>query len=333
MNIYMRGTALSLAAVLAIGPMVVNAENSNDATTIIPISAPIEEAVDERVMVSEYIEFRGKIEEIHEENGQLYILATNEITEGGLNALKAYIDKDVILLNNKDMDFAEKEDLEVGTEIVIFYHKDTIMAMSYPPMLSPDVLVINENEEQQVMVSKFDDELLNAEKDMFIRVSEETPIVDIEGNKVHMDNIKNKDLIVFYNIVLTSYPGQTGPQKVVLMPEREDQVVVEEGFILKSELIKNSNGVTMIPLRHVSEALGYEVTWEQETNSVELTKGAQWTQITIGENRYSFAKMIVRLDAAPELMDSSTYVPLGFVEQVLQSSVEKLENGDLRIIN
>lgn len=333
MNIYKRTATLSLAAILAISPTMVKAENSHEPTSIIPISEPIEEPVDQKVIISEYTEFRGKVEEINGENGLFYILATNDITEGGLNAIKAYIDEDVILLNNEDLNFVSKEDLEVGTEVVIFYHKDTIMTMSYPPMLSPDVVLINENEEQQVMVSKFDDELLNAEKDMYIRVSDETPIVDIEDNKVNMDDIKNKNLIVFYDIVMTSYPGQTAPQKVVVMPEEENQVFTSEEFVLESELIKNINDVTMIPLRLVSESLGYEVTWIQETKTAEIVKGAQWTQVTIGENRYSFAKMLVNLEIAPELIDSKTYVPLSFIEEVLKSNIEELENGDIRIFN
>ena len=333
MNIYKRTATLSLAAILAISPTLVKAENSHEPTSIIPISEPIEEPVDQNVIISEYTEFRGKVEETNEENGLFYILATNDITEGGLNAIKAYIDEDVILLNNEDLNFVSKEDLEVGTEVVIFYHKDTIMTLSYPPMLSPDIVLINENREQQVMVSKFDDELLNAEKDMFIRVSDETPIVDIEGNKANIDDIKNKNLIVFYDIVMTSYPGQTAPQKVVVMPEEENQVFTSEQFVLESELIKNINHLTMIPLRLVSESLGYEVTWTQETKTAEIAKGAQWTQVTIGENRYSFAKMLVNIEAAPELIDSKTYVPLSFIEEVLKSNIEELENGDIRIFN
>lgn len=326
MIINKRGMALSLAAVIALSPVVVKAEY-DESISYMPISAPIAD----RVMYSEFIEFRGKVDEIQNENGQFSILATNSITEGGLNALKAYIDEDVILLSDKDMDFADKSDIKVGMEVVIFYHKDTIMAMSYPPMLGPDVIVINENEEyQQVMVSKFDKEFLNAEKDMYIHPSNDTLIIDKDGNKVDKDDLVDKDLIVFYTVVLESYPAQTTPEKIIVMPARENQVVSNE-FVLDNELIKVIDGVTMIPLRLVGEALGYEVSWNQETKTAELLREAQWTAVTIGKDKYSFAKMLVELGTAPILIDSRTYVPISFIEEILKANVEVIEDKNIII--
>lgn len=322
-----KGMALSLAACMAVTPMVVKAEDMEIIPISAPISAPIE---DERVMYSEYIEFRGKVEEIYNEDGQFYILATNGITEGGLNALKAYIDEDVILLNNKDMEFASKDDLKVGTEVVIYYHKDTIMALSYPPMLGPDVVIINDNEEQGAMVSKFDGEFLNAEKDLYARPSDETIIIDKDGNVLTKDDVKNRDLIIFYDIVLESYPAQTTPKKVIVMPEREEMPVVNE-FVLENFFVKDTNGVKMIPLRLVAEALGYEVSWNQETKTAEVVRGAQWTSVTIGQDRYSFAKMLVELGTAAELIDEKTYVPMNFIEEILKAGVEVVAEG-LKII-
>lgn len=46
------------------------------------------------------------------------------------------------------------------------------------------------------------------------------------------------------------------------------------------------DGVTMIPLRATLEKMGYIVEWNQETKSVDIFKGAQWTSIKIGENKY-----------------------------------------------
>lgn len=182
-----KGTALSLAAIMTITPMAAKAEKLD----IIPISAPIEN-VNEEVKVFEYIEFRGKITEVISEGEQFYIVAENDLEEG-LDALRAYIDKDVILLNNKTMDFAKKEDLVVGAEVVIYYHKDTIMALSYPPMLGPDVVVINEAEGMSTMVSKFDKEFLNVEKDLYARPSDDTVIVDKDGNLLTKEDLVDRD--------------------------------------------------------------------------------------------------------------------------------------------
>lgn len=324
-----KNLALSLAAVLTISPMVIKAEEME----AIPISLPIENVEDE-VKILEYIEFRGKIEEAQAEGELFYIVARNDL-EVGLDAMKAYITKDVILINNKSMDFIEKDDLIVGSEVIIYYHKDTIMLESYPPMLTPNVVVIDENNEDDgwmsTMVSKFDKDFLNAEKDLYARPSDETIIIDKDGNKLTKDDLVDKDLIIFYDIVLLSYPGQTSPKKVIVMTEREPQVEVMNEFFLENQLIKEIDGVKMVPLRLVGESLGYEVSWKQETKSAELVRGAQWTQITIGEDIYNFAKMLVKLGTAPVLVEEKTYVPMTFIEEVLKADVEVMPEG-LKIV-
>lgn len=320
-----KGLALSLAAVITISPMAIKAEEME----AIPISAPIEEIEDE-VRVTEYIEFRGKIEEAQAEGELFYIVARNDLEEG-LDAMKANITKDVILLNNKSMDFIEREDLKVGAEVIIYYHKDTIMLKSYPPILTPNVVVIDENNEDDgwmsTMVSKFDKDFLNVEKDLYARPSEDTIIIDKNGDEVSKDELVDKDWVIFFDIVLTSYPGQTSPKKIIVMPEREGQVEVMEEFLLESKYIKEIDGVKMIPLRLVGESLGYEVSWNQENRTAELVKGAQWTAVTIGEDRYNFAKMLVELGTAPVLVEDSTYVPMSFIEEILKATVEVVDGG------
>ncbi|MBF8983676.1 copper amine oxidase N-terminal domain-containing protein [Lutibacter sp. B2] len=92
------------------------------------------------------------------------------------------------------------------------------------------------------------------------------------------------------------------------------------------------NDATMIPLKLVSEALGYEVKWNGETRAVELKKGAHWTMVKIGEDRYTFAKMApISLGTAPEIKDGTTYVPLNFVTDILKADVMRDETGTISI--
>ena len=327
MNIYKKGMVLSLAASIALSPMVIKAEEYDESIAYMPIS------VTDEVKTPEYIKFKGNIEEVRNVDGQFSILVENDNTEG-LDALVAYVNEDVILLSDEAMDFADKDKLEVGMEVTIYYHKDTIMAMSYPPMLGPDVIVINDHDKDDfisVMVSKFNKDSLSAEGDLVIHTSEDTVIVDKDGNKVDKEDLADKDLIVFYDIVLESYPAQTTPNKIIVMPAREE-VNESKEFILEDELIKEIDKVTMIPLRLVGESLGYEVTWNQETKTAELVREAQWTAVTIGEDKYNFAKMLVELGTAPVIIDSKTYVPLNFAEEILKANVERVEDGTIRIL-
>jgi hypothetical protein len=154
--------------------------------------------------------------------------------------------------------------------------------------------------------------------------------VDFEGNALAKEDLYERDLVIFYSIVMTSHPGQTTPHKVIVMPEREVETP-EASIVLTEEVITTDEGVIMIPLRLVAEALGFEVTWNGEEKSVEVVRGPNWSTLTIGRNVYNFAKMLVKLETAPVIVDGSTYVPLSFAEQVLQANVEIYENGSVII--
>lgn len=86
----------------------------------------------------------------------------------------------------------------------------------------------------------------------------------------------------------------------------------------------DKDGTTMVPLREIAEGiLGLDVKWNNESRSVEIGSGPQWTSITIGENSYFFAKMApFKLSQAPEIKDDLTYVPVEFFSEVLRYEIE-----------
>ncbi|WP_422486369.1 copper amine oxidase N-terminal domain-containing protein [Gudongella sp. DL1XJH-153] len=297
--------------------------NEMDETDVEPISAPVEE------QEFEYIRFEGEVEEVDEGDDNFRILVKRD-TEEGLDALYAYIHEDMLLLSEKNMDAAVKEDIEVGMDVSVIYHKTTVMALSYPPLLGPDVVVLHDGEEHSTYVEYFNEDLLSADGSLVLNIAEETEIIDFEGNALTEEDLYERDLVIFYSIVLESYPAQTTPHKIIVMPEREEETP-NAAIILTEEVITTDEGVRMIPLRMVAEALEFEVTWDATDKSVEVVKGPNWSTLTIGRNVYNFAKMLVKLESAPVLVDGSTYVPMSFVEQVLQANVEINENGSVII--
>jgi hypothetical protein len=297
--------------------------NEGDEVEAVPISAPIED------QEFEYIRFDGVVDGIEEDGDSFRILVKRD-TEEGLDALYAYIHEDMLLLSEKNMDEASREDIEVGMEVSVIYHKSTVMALSYPPLLGPDVVILHDGAEHSTYVEYFDEDLLSADGSLVLNISDETEIVDFEGNALAKEDLYEKDLVIFYSIVMTSHPGQTTPHKVIVMPERETETP-EASIVLNEEVITTDEGVIMIPLRLVAEALGFEVTWNGEEKSVEVVRGPNWSTLTIGRNVYNFAKMLVKLETAPVIVDGSTYVPLSFAEQVLQANVEIYENGSVII--
>lgn len=323
MNKMIRTIAFGLSALmLTLSPMAAFGKELE----AVPVSAPIEE------QPFEYIKMKGVVEEIENGDDFFRILVRNDSGEG-LDVLWAYINDEMLLLSDKTMSPAQTDAIKKGMGVTVYYHKNTVMAMSYPGQMKPDVIILHDGGEgaNLVMVELFDNELLSADGSMIIRPGEETVIVDFEGKAATVEMIKDRELVIFYDIVLESYPMQTSPLKIIILPERE-RLEEPAGLILDEELQRLEDGIVLIPLRQVAEYLGYEVKWDGLERSVELTKGPLWTKVYIDRNTYSFAKMLIRLEVAPVIYSDRTYVPVSFAEQVLQAKVEVLPEGAIRIL-
>ena len=87
--------------------------------------------------------------------------------------------------------------------------------------------------------------------------------------------------------------------------------------------VQQIDGITMIPLRATLEAMGYTVTWVQETKSVEINKGAQWTSISIGKNAYFRNRMAAHeLSSGPVIVNNRTLVPVEFFADIIGNGIE-----------
>lgn len=355
----------SLAACVTLSPMATIAVDGPDSPVsneVKPIYAPIYDRGDtvdgidiidpvdiiDEVQIPDYIEYKGKIAEIDKSGNTFRILVKDNLDEP-FNGMLLYINENVILLDGETKDFITTDELEVGMPVTTYYHKETIMLMSMPPQLAPDVIVVNASEEySSIHISNFDENLLSSDGGLILTISNDTIIVDKEGNKVDKEEIKNRDLVVFYSIVRESYPAQTTPEKIVVIENKEyvveDSVLEHENAVselgikilnkiyindeeisLENEIFENQAGIKMLPLRQIAEALGYEVTWDNEAKRAELVKGAHYTAVTIGEDNYNFARMLVSLGTAPVLKDSRTFVPYDFLQEVLKVNVEIID--------
>lgn len=97
---------------------------------------------------------------------------------------------------------------------------------------------------------------------------------------------------------------------------------------LFAEKDAKGNTVLMVPLRAISEALGFKVDWKDRSAFVD--DGQMHTTITIGKDEYSAttsvegiagATGLFSLGAAPQIVDNRTYVPLQIFE-ILMGNVE-----------
>lgn len=89
---------------------------------------------------------------------------------------------------------------------------------------------------------------------------------------------------------------------------------------------------TLVPIRFVSEAMGAQVEWENETETVVIYKGQDMVRYTIGQPiAYLNGEMLV-FDSFGILKEDRTFVPLRFIAEMLSCTVDWQEETQNVII-
>lgn len=312
MKVLKKVVATALAASLMVVPLVSKAEGDIEGNVkeVIEFEEPEQ-------LKQEFIRFYGTIKEIQEEEGKLSILIENDKEEPQNKAI-FYVLEETLIVSNKTMDIVDSSYLEKGMKVMAYYPSDIILPMIYPPRIPADVVAVMENEEYtNVEVYRFDENLLSTDRVLQIFPNEETLVVDREGNLLQIGDIKNSRAVVFYSIAELSLPAKTVPDKVIVLDNQlkdTNKVIIDGNEVVLNKSMYMKDDTIMVPLRQIAEALEYEVIWNGENYSVEIIKGAHWFLVKIGEDDYNFAKMKTQLGIAPELINSTTYVPMEFLE-------------------
>lgn len=89
------------------------------------------------------------------------------------------------------------------------------------------------------------------------------------------------------------------------------------------------NDSTMVGFRSILEALGAEVSWDEETQTVTAAKNGTTIKLTIGDSIAYVNGEATELLAAPELKDDTTMIPARFVSEKLGMKVGWDDDGQL----
>lgn len=290
---------------------------------IIPISAEIEQ-----INQIHYLSFSGSVTEIEDfygVEGSRIVTVTNEQEQ----IARIIISKDTHLLGNSK--------LEIGTVITGYYDAHAPMLMIYPPQYNPDLVVVGEIEEN-IKVDLFDQKLISADHSLKLHVSKETEIVAQNGEGFEGD-LSNRYLAVIYGASTRSIPAQTTPSKIIVLDKKQEMhedvasmdIVVNNQKINAPAAYRNAEGITMVPVRAIAEALDFSVTWEGKTQSVRIGMGMS---LTIGVDYYTYMRTApIYLGAAPELVNGVTYVPLNFFSEVARMNNAYVFEGQIVIDN
>ena len=266
--------------------------------------------------------------------GKFFVFIT-----AGDRMINFIVDENTFVFNGK------AADLKVGDRASGIFNAALPITMIYPEQRGAIVLVLGLEEGQAASYSVFTDDAA-----VEITPNAETEIVTEDG-KAFDGEMKNRTLLSIYNTAKNTDAAEITPEKIVVLFEKvttpiyefsdEEQEaticpvanmdIVVDNVKIDGPAAFIQNGVVMVPLRAVAEALGYTVTWEAETQTVFLDNTISFS---IDKDAYNYAKMQpISLGQAPVLNNGSTFVPLSFFTRVAKINNAFVFEGQIDINN
>jgi len=119
-------------------------------------------------------------------------------------------------------------------------------------------------------------------------------------------------LIIIFLFVLSAQAGAV-------------DVFVNDTEVLFDSKPKIVSDRTMVPMRAVFEAMGAQVSWDDETNTATGTKNGITVSTTLGSDIMYKNGEPVKMDCAPFIENDRTYVPIRFIAQCFGALVSWTE--------
>lgn len=124
-----------------------------------------------------------------------------------------------------------------------------------------------------------------------------------KGNRVYLTNTGVTPIEIYLDTALIEFPDQ---QPIIF------------------------NNRTMIPIRAVSESLGWNVSWGE--NIVTITNNYHTLILYIGKNYYTIDSVRKTMDVPAQIMNNRTMVPIRFVAEAFGYNVGYDGSGDVKIV-
>lgn len=124
-----------------------------------------------------------------------------------------------------------------------------------------------------------------------------------KGNRVYLSNTGVTPIEIYLDTALIEFPDQ---QPIIY------------------------NNRTMIPIRAVSESLGWNVSWGE--NVVTITNNSHTLILYIGRNYYTIDSVRKTMDVPAQIMNNRTMVPIRFVAEAFGYNVGYDGSGSVKIV-
>lgn len=302
---------------------------------------------------SDVLQDRVTIDEIGED---YIIVTTSENIKIQLN-----INDSTILIDSASANPIEITDLKTGDELDVAY--SSIMTRSLPGQTNAYLIVSNVAQGGGVSLINVDEVTADEEGNLKVTDNDKNVVVTIAKdasvkpyktkNIVRLDDIqKGSKILCWYDIMTMSIPAYASTDKVVIAKEAEpvdlsDLVVSppEEGVpfdpafgvdpefdltindteLGKSDLPYYDGDTLMVPLRKISEALGYTVGWDEATGAITIEGSIQKATLFSRTKEVDFTgklniiNLSRKIENAKEtiIKNGCTFVPVKFFEEFM----------------
>ncbi|MGM9937403.1 MAG: copper amine oxidase N-terminal domain-containing protein [Candidatus Ornithomonoglobus sp.] len=225
-----------------------------------------------------------------------------------------------------DLQSQEKSEIKEGDAVYVFstsslFTKDIKPAKAVVTGAADDITV-------SVKLDSFND------SEWGLVSSDNKLVINVEDKEEY----EGKELLVFYDITTRSIPAQTNPLAVIVLDEdkKKEENKKVSIFFKVGDCILSINGqdievekpyiagegVTLVPLRVISEAFGAAVDWDGDTKTVSIGYGDKTLTLQINNKSASVNDEENTLEEAPQLTENGfTMVPLRFISEAFGADV------------
>lgn len=119
--------------------------------------------------------------------------------------------------------------------------------------------------------------------------------------------------------------GGNGPVWVTIRDEKHydneqgyDRIFFEED----SQPFIDENGRTQMPLRAISDELGFSVDWNEAEKKITLSQAEKTVIFYLDNDEFTVNGSIIKMDTTPILVNERTFIPLRFIGEAVGYTVE-----------
>ncbi|MDR3119785.1 MAG: copper amine oxidase N-terminal domain-containing protein, partial [Clostridiales bacterium] len=211
---------------------------------------------------------------------------------------------------------ADLSAIKVDDIVTAYYVRPLMMTLQYPPRYDASVLLVRGADNPGgAFVGLVNKDGFASDRSVKLNVADGTPTTLQSSGAAYTGALTNRILIAYYTVETRSIPPQAIVEKIVVLDKLGLPIFVNDVRLFNAEAITKADGTVLVPLRAISEALNYTVTWDAAANQARIGVGHV---VTLGSDEYAVGRAVPqKLEAKAELINDLTYVPVSFFTQIM----------------